>query len=579
MFEKLLPFDVAHFIMGECNKYQLAFKATAKRAHVRFENQDWQGIQAEMKLRLTLYRDYIGNAKIELAAMLGDRLKDPSVWRAAKPMYEDLAMNLYYRNIAETFYNSVFRHVHRGLTLDNELVFVLSAHDKLALHSARPIFHTYASDQSVRSVVSELFNDFKFDAPYEDLERDISLVSNKIVTELLANNVADETTRLEVLKSLLFRNKAAYIVGRAHFGERVYPFVIPLLNEGKGIFADALLLEYNHIASIFTYYRAHFLVDVDIPSEMVEFLHSILPHKPISELYTCLGFEKHGKTELYRQFLTHLEKKPSEKFEFAPGIKGMVMSVFTLPSFNMVFKIIKDHFAPPKNVSEKTVRAKYELVTQHDRVGRLADTHLFQNFICDKDRFSPELLAELRKVAKSKVILRGDKVEIKYLYVEKKMTPLNLYLDKANPEQMRQILNEYGIALRQLAAANIFPGDLLLKNFGVTRLNRVVFYDYDEIEWVTDCTFRELPVAHHHDDEMSGKPWFYVGDKDVFPEEFPPFLFQNTEIKDYFLSLHADLFTAQYWNKIKDDLTVGKMLDVFPYPESLRFGAEGWHST
>lgn len=585
MFKKLLPFEVAQYILGKCNKYQQTFKAINKRAQLRFEHRDWHGIQADMRERLTLYRDFVGDAKVKLADKLGTALKDPELWQKVKPMYEEQVLNLYYRDIAETFYNSVFRHVHKGLSVDKDLMFVLPALDKMDYRSARPIFRTYCGKLSARKIVTQLFDDYKLDAPYEDIQRDIDLVTAKILTDLLSKYPTDDSTRLEVLKPLFFRNKAAYIVGRAHLGGQIHPFVIPLLHNEKGVYADALLLEYNHISSIFTYYRAHFLVDVDIPSEMVGFLKSILPHKPISELYTCLGFEKHGKTEMYRSFLNHLEQCPNEKFDFAPGIKGMVMSVFTLPGFNMVFKVIKDSFAPPKNISEKDVRKKYDLVSKHDRAGRLADTHLFENFVCEKERFTPELLSELRKIAKSKIIIRNsqdpsvqDTVEIKHLYVEKKMIPLNLYIEQANPEELRLILDDYGKALKQLAAANIFPGDLLLKNFGVTRLRRVVFYDYDEIEFVTDCHFREIPKARNHADEMSSEAWFYVGEKDIFPEEFPPFLFPQKEIRAIFEELHPELLDPQYWNNVKTQLNNGVLIDVYPYPETLRFGYGGWRS-
>jgi isocitrate dehydrogenase kinase/phosphatase len=579
MFDKLLPYNVAHYILGECNKYHHEFKAITKRVHIRFENQDWHGIQADMRERLTIYKEYIGNAKLELSKMLGERLKDPSVWRQAKPLYEELALNLYYRDIAETFYNSVFRHVHKGLSVDKELMFVLSPHDKMNYQSARPIFNTYETNGDTRNLVKQLLEDYKLDAPYQDFERDVDLIHDKIHHELFSNYKVDDNTHVEVLRPIFFRNKSAYIVGRAQIAYQHYqPFIIPLLHDENGVYADALLLEYNHIASIFTYYRAHFLVDVDIPSEMVNFLHSILPHKPLSELYTCIGYEKHGKTEMYRAFLKHIEEQKEEMFDFAPGIKGMVMTVFTLPSYNMVFKIIKDNFAPPKNTSEKEVRAKYQLVTQHDRVGRLADTHLFENFVFNKNRFAPALIEELRKIAKSKIVLRGDTLEIKHLYVEKKMKPLDLYLQsvKEDEVEVRHILDEYGKAIKQLAAANIFPGDLLLKNFGVTRLKRVVFYDYDEIEWVTKCHFRELPQARNQEDEMSSEAWFYVGDKDIFPEEFPPFLFPNPQIRALFQEIHGDLFTPQYWIGIQEVLKKNEVVDVFPYPEELRFGYGGW---
>jgi isocitrate dehydrogenase kinase/phosphatase len=579
MHDKLLPFHIANLILDEYNRYHNRFRGINKLAKIRFESRDFVGLQADQQERLTLYRKAVGDTRNLLADMLLDRLKDRDIWRAAKEMYEELVLNLYYKDIAETFFNSVYRHVHKGLSVDRELMFVMPSHDKMNLKSARPIYHTYQGFPTIEAFVTQLFEDFKFDAPYEDFERDIELVSNSVRQNLLSKYKPDKEARLEVLRSVFFRNKGAYVVGRAFLGDETSPFIIPFLHSKKGVYADALLYEYNHIASIFTYYRSHFLVEVDIPSEMVEFLKSIVTHKPLSELYTTLGFEKHGKTEMYRNFLQQLEDKPEEQFDFAPGIKGMVMSVFTLPSFNMVFKVIKDNFAPPKNTSEKIVKQKYDLVTKHDRVGRLADTHLFENFVVEKDRFTPELLAELKKIAKSKIILRGDKVEIKHLYVEKKMEPLNLFLEHASPEDMQIVLDDYGKALKQLAAANIFPGDLLMKNFGVTRLKRVVFYDYDEIEWVTDCQFREIPQSRNHDDEMSSEAWYYVGEKDVFPEEFPPFLFTNLEQRAYFMKKHPEVFEAKYWNAVKERLKKGEVIDVFPYPESLRFGAEGWKST
>ena len=518
MDEKLLPFNVADLILGQYNRYHNRFRGINKLAKFHFESRNWKGLQAAQQERLTLYRDAVGKLPLKLMELLKekDRLKDRDMWREAKKMYEESVLNLYYKNIAETFFNSVYRHVHKGLSVDRELMFVMPSHDELIFKSVRPIYHIYDTNQKPKDLVRNIFNDFPFDAPFEDLERDIDLVTHTIFEKLLSKHSEAKDKRLEVLRSVFYRNKGAYIVGRAAVGEAVFPFIIPLLHEEKGIYADALLLEYNDVSSIFTYYRSYFLVEVDIPSEMVDFLRSIVPHKPLAELYTTLGFEKHGKTEMYRSFLQHLDENPEEKFEFAPGIKGMVMSVFTLPSHNMVFKIIKDNFAPPKNTSEKIVKQKYELVTKHDRVGRMADTHLFENFVVDKDRFSPELLAELRKIAKSKIILRGDKVEIKHLYVEKKMMPLNLYLEKATIEEMQDALDDYGKTLKQLAAANIFPGDLLMKNFGVTRrLKRIVFYDYDEIELITDCTFRDIPQSRNHDDEMSSEAWYYVGEKDV----------------------------------------------------------------
>jgi isocitrate dehydrogenase kinase/phosphatase len=359
-------------------------------------------------------------------------------------------------------------------------------------------------------------------------------------------------------------------VGRLVLDDRTYPFVMPLLHEENGIYVDALLLEYNDVSSIFSYNRTYFLVDTDIASEMVDFLRTILPTKSLGELYNSIGFEKHGKTVLYRDFLRHLDRSV-DKFAIAPGIKGMVMSVFHLPSYPMVFKVIKDHFPPPKNVTEREVKEKYEIVSLHDRVGRMADSHMFENFVFDLDRFEEELIEELRQVAPSKVRIESGKLEIRHLYIEKKMIPLNLYLESATVEEAEEVINEYGNAIKQMAAVNIFPGDMLLKNFGVTRLRRVVFYDYDEIGYLTDYNFRHIPEPRNYEDELSGEPWYSVGPNDVFPEEFPRFLIGRPDIRAMFLRKHGDLFEPKFWIDMQQQLRRGEMLDVFPYRRRLRF--------
>lgn len=312
------------------------------------------------------------------------------------------------------------------------------------------------------------------------------------------------------------------------------------------------------------------MVDVDIASEMVDFLRSFLPTKSLGELYNSIGFEKHGKTVFYRDFLRNLAKS-TDQYVIAPGIKGMVMHVFTLPSYGVVFKIIKDRFAPPKQVTQEEVKNAYALVNSHDRVGRMTDPYVFENLVFEKKRFSKDLIDELLEDAPSKVKVTEDTIEIKHLYVEKKMTPLNLYLQDATPEEAEEVIEEYGNAIKELAAVNIFPGDMLLKNFGVTRLNRVVFYDYDEIGFLTDYNFRLIPEARDDFDEMSATPYYHVGTHDIFPEEFPRFLIGNPLMREIFYRLHGDLYNVRFWKDMQDRLHRKEIIDVYPYRDHRRF--------
>ncbi|MCB0596608.1 MAG: bifunctional isocitrate dehydrogenase kinase/phosphatase [Phaeodactylibacter sp.] len=571
MFEKLLPYDTAHLILGAYLKYYHQYKRITKRAQIRFENRDWHGSQADSRERLTLYRNQVGRTTEKVLAFLGERAGDRDTWKRIKENYLDEVINFNTRNIAETFYNSVFRHSHKGLSVDEDLMFVHGSGTYREFRSTVPIYQSFFLVKPIEHVVRQLFSFYTFDAPWEDLERDIGYITTVLNKKIfLGRESLPRNARLEMLKSIFFRNKGAYIVGRLHLEDHVFPFILPLLHEKNGIYVDALLVEYNEVSSIFSYNRSYFLVDVDIVSEMVDFLLTILPTKNMGELYNSIGFEKHGKTVLYRDFLRHLARS-YDQFVIAPGIKGMVMSVFTLNSYNMVFKVIKDHFPPPKKVTEQEVKEKYEVVFFHDRVGRMADSHMFENFTIPRERMSPELLEELMKEAPSKVRIYDDIIEIRHLYIEKKMIPLNLYLETATPDQAEEVINEYGKAIKQLAAVNIFPGDMLLKNFGVTRLKRVVFYDYDEIGFLTDYNFRRIPEPRDYYDELSSEPWYSVGPNDVFPEEFPRFLIGRKDIRDIFYKLHGDLYDVTFWRKVQERLRNGEIFDVFPYRQRLRF--------
>ena len=341
--------------------------------------------------------------------------------------------------------------------------------------------------------------------------------------------------------------------------------MLPFLHrEGQGISVDALITDESEVSIIFSFTRSYFMVRVGYPAEFIGFLRKILPGKHIAELYTSIGFYKHGKSEFYRALISHLANS-DDRFIMAPGVRGMVMSVFTLPGFNTVFKIIKDRFSPSKNVDRATVVEKYRLVKSVDRVGRMADTQEFSDFRFPLSKFDPECLAELLEVAPSTVQVQGDMVLVRHCWTERRMTPLNIYLEQANEAQVRDALDDYGLAIKQLAAANIFPGDMLLKNFGVTRHGRVVFYDYDEISYLTEVNFRRIPPPRYPEDEMSSEPWYSVGPNDVFPEEFPTFLFADIKHRKLFNQLHGDLYKAEYWQGLQEQIREGKVIDVFPY--------------
>src|SRR5690606_41366560 len=101
-----------------------------------------------------------------------------------------------------------------------------------------------------------------------------------------------------------------------------------------------------------------------------------------------------------------------------------------LPPYPYVFKLIRDRIAKP-DMTRATVRRKYQLVKRHDRVGRMADTWEYSQVALPRHRFSPELLEELRQEVPSLLEEHDDIVVLRHVYIERRMTPLNLYMSQA----------------------------------------------------------------------------------------------------------------------------------------------------
>jgi len=571
VFEEILPCDVAHHILGDYLRYHHQYKRINKRAKLRFERRDWQGIQSDSNERISQYSVFVDYTTLEIRKILGDRIDDYRTWKEIRNLYFEEIINFNTRNIAETYFNSVFRHCHRGTQeMNEELMFVQPSVNYHGAHSPIPIYHTIFINQPIRNAISQILHCYDLSAPFEDAERDISRIAEILEKRLALSTGSISSIRLELVKSLFFRNKCAYIVGRLVVDHKVQPFIVPLLHEEKGVYVDAVLLDQANVSSIFSYSRSYFLTDTDIAGDMVDFLHSILPSKALSELYNSLGFIKHAKTEFYREFKGHM-RNTEDQFIIAPGIKGMVMTVFSLPSYNMVFKIIKDRFDPPKKVTERIVKEKYNLVAMHDRVGRMVDSHMFHNLVFDKSRFSAELLEELKRTCSSKLKITEDTIEISHLYIEKKMIPLNIYMSNVNDDEQSRILADYTQAIKELARVNIFPGDLLLKNFGVTKRKKVVFYDYDEIEFVTNLNFKNIPKSKFDEDDMMDESWFTPDLNDIFPEQFPAFIVGSKLMQKLLLSNCPEIFESSFWKSIQLKLKKNIIISVFPYPEELRF--------
>lgn len=560
---------------GFNNHYRL-FRECGVKAKSMFEAGDAPGALKLARDRIQFYDDRVDETVDTLNTKFNPSSLDDSTWQQAKLIFVGLLINHKQPDCAETFFNSVFCNILHRTYFHNEFIFFRPGMSTEYLGSDPPSYRVYyPRNLNMCDVMENVFSDFDWSLPFVDRDRDIARIGERIQQHFQDQGglpSLEANLQVQVLSSAFYRNKAAYIVGKIVNGFSELPFVIAVLRSSDAkLYVDAILLDDADINIMFSLNRAYFLVDTEVPSAYVQFLSSIMPTKLKADLYTMLGLQKQGKTIFYRDLDFHLHHSRDE-FIIAPGIPGMVMVVFTLPSFPYVFKMIRDRIKPPKTTNREKVRSKYLLVKRHERVGRMSDTLEFSDVALPKGRFDPKLLEELRSSVPSQLEEDGDELIIKHVYIERRMTPLDLYIKNSDSEvDIEHAVFEFGNTIKELASANIFPGDMLWKNFGVTRFGRVVFYDYDEIEYLTDCKFRRIPPAPYPEYENLGEPWFSVGLHDVFPEEFEYFIIGSQKTREMFMKYHADLLTPEYWWGIQEQIKEGVVTDFFPYAAASRF--------
>ena len=565
--------DTIHWAFDE---HRQRVQAITRRVQQRFERRDWAGIRQDTVERMGLHTRNVGRVCEVLGGQLGEHLKDRSLWASLKEAYTATILGRNDFELAQTWFNSLSRRVFGHDGVDPTIDFA-SDEFPLPYHGWEMAgTRMYAVRRVDAGVLRKILEDAGFRVPFRDLEGDAALAAERIRQALLERFGTEEIEALDMLHPIFFRNKGAYVVGRARLRENGIhmPLLLPIASRETGLELDAVLHSEDEASVVFSFARWYFHADVESPREVIGFLQSILPRKRIAELYISLGYTKHGKTELYRDLMRHVGSA-AEPFVVSEGQRGLVMSVFDLPSYPFVFKIIKDRFPPQKTASREKVREKYREVLQHDRVGRLVDFQEYEHLKIPRARFDPGLLKELLKESAKNVEVQGDDVIIRHVYVERRVMPLDVYLRKVEEEDALAAISDYGRCIKDLAAANIFPGDVLLKNFGVTRHGRVVFYDYDEVGRLTDYHFRPFPDARHDFEELSSETWFAVGEGDVFPEELGRFMGLEGARREAFLQEHGDLFGVGFWQRMQERNLAGEIIEFFPYRDERRLRPRG----
>ncbi|HCZ8412791.1 TPA: bifunctional isocitrate dehydrogenase kinase/phosphatase [Proteus mirabilis] len=538
-------------------------------AQYRFEQADWHGIQLAMKERIRLYDNHVGLVVEQLRCIRHDIDKESVFLQKVKERYTQLLPNYPRFEIAESFFNSVYCRLFHHRELNKKNLFVFSSQPAYRFAQApRPLSRTFVIQSDLPALLQDILSRLPLRLPWQNKSRDIQFICQTLYAQFSHEELQNAV--FHIANELFYRNKAAWMIGKIVINNQFIPLLLPIHNIEQHLVIDTCLTTTDEASIVFGFARSYFMVYAPFPAALVTWLRDILPEKSIAELYMSIGCQKHGKTEYYREYLAFMNFS-SEQFIEAPGVKGMVMLVFTLPTYDRVFKVIKDRFAPQKTMTAERVKECYRLVKEHDRVGRMADTQEFENFVIDKKRISNDLMAILEQEIPNKLEDLGDKLLISHLYMERRMTPLNIYMEQCDDKQLKAVVEDYGQALKELIAANIFPGDMLFKNFGVTRHHRVIFYDYDEISYMTDMNFRAIPPARYPEDELASEPWYSVAENDVFPEEFRYFLCCDKQVCHYFEAQHRDLLSPEYWQQQQQRIKQGYIEDVYAYPQSKRF--------
>jgi isocitrate dehydrogenase kinase/phosphatase len=539
-------------------RYNDAFRRITLRAPERFAARDWSGSQADAVERIELYGEHIGEITGEIARDFAALALERSFWTEVKRHFANLVEGLPDNEFCKTYFNSITRRLFRTVGVSPDIEFIATDLDPLAGAGRQVTCSRHLRDGSLQALLDALLKGVKLPVPLRDNQRAIAQIAAEFATD------ADDVLAIEVIDAVFYQFARAYVVGRIEGRGFNKPVILAFRNTEDGVVLDNVMLTEAEIGNLFGYTRSYFHVDLEHVADTVAYLKALIPQAPVGELFTVLGRAKQGKTERNRRLIKHLEAS-TDLFRHASGQRGLVMLCFTMPSMDVVFKVIRDRIPIQKNLSRNEVMDKYRFIFNHDRAGRLIDAQEFRRLRVPRARFEAQLLQDLLSDAAELVHIDGEDVVIDHAYIERRVTPLDLYLRTADEADATSAAIDYGHAIRDLAYTNIFAGDLLFKNFGVTQHGRVIFYDYDEVVPLTFCRFRDLPEARHHEEEMSAEPWFAVNDEDVFPETFINYLPFSGDQRDAFLAMHGELLRGQFWRQVQGRIQSGEFLEVMPY--------------
>ena len=572
---------VSHVILDHFSSYSSQFHELTSRAKSRFEERQWRLARHDALRRMNLYERTLAALNRELEERLGCDLTNVRLWSEIKAAYADLIESRTDVDIAETFFNSVTRKILQTVGVNRDVEFFRLEPRPITSETRDHVYKRYKTGKGdTQTLIRQILESYHFNVAYEDIERDARQVADELdlyVWPYVGENSLDY---IDMICVPFFRNRVAYLVGRLVTGEMIIPLVMPLYNDSRGIYVDAVLFRERQISIIFGFAHTSFCVEVSNPVLLIQFLRTLLPQKPVAELFISIGYNKHGKTEFYR-YLHHYVHESHSRFWIAPGQEGSMMIAFTLRDFRFILKVIKDRPCflrsqnrPVKIVSRKEVMERYRNIRHQDHVGRLVDTQEFENLRFKRKRFTRELLREFRLAAREAVTIDADYVTIHHCYLQRRVVPLPMYIaSEPDPEVVRGIILDFGYFLKDITSVGIFPTDLFnIWNCGVTSRRRVVLFDYDDVASLRHIRFSDKPAAHTYWEEIqSEEDRIAAGPNDFFIDEMERYLGIPQPLMGAFRRIHGDLFTLRYWHRMQNRVKRGDVVNIIPYDRSRRF--------
>lgn len=561
----------AALVIDAFDDYNARFSDITRRARRRFERGDWFQAQTDAVARIELSDGCLKETLDRLELALDERLRSRTLWAAIRNVYAQQIAARPDRELYQTWFNSVSRRYFLTSGVVLQLEFPAVEIEFTGDPACPGELQRYPRQEDAAGLWRRILERQPFARLATDLPGSAAAIARTLAQRLAA--VGDAPGDIDLLRTVFYRERRAYLVGRVRGAQRHWPLVVAFTHENGGVRADAVVSEPIQLSTLFGFARSSFHADIARVADTVAFLHTLLPHKARDELFTVLGRMKHGKTERYRAVFRHLAEHPHEQLVRAEGERGMVMAVFTPQNYPVVFKVIRDRFGYGKESVRQQVEAKYRLVFHHDRIGRLVDAQEFNRLRFPLHQFAPDALGELLRDCTETIVIDGDELVIKHCYVQRRLRPLDVYARVAEPEAALQAVLDYGQAIKDLARSGIFPGDLLLKNFGVSGSRRTLFYDYDELCLLEECHFRAVPPVREEDEMRPLDEWLYAAREDIFPELFPQFLGLPAPLREALQRRHGEIFDPRWWQQTQQRLDAGEYLDVPPYPESARLTA------